>query len=84
MMGRYYNETNLKRAQELAAIARARGGRRPRQLAIAWILARPAVSSVILGVRTLEQLKDNLAAATLKLAPDIIAQLEGVFPKGED
>src|SRR6202012_4987547 len=38
------------------------------QVAVAWVLARPAVSSVILGARTLPQLEDNLAAATLTLS----------------
>ena len=37
------------------------------QVAIAWLLARPAVTSVILGARTLAQLDDNLAAADLTL-----------------
>jgi aryl-alcohol dehydrogenase-like predicted oxidoreductase len=37
------------------------------QVAIAWLLARPAVTSVILGARTLTQLDDNLAAADLSL-----------------
>ena len=32
------------------------------QVALAWLLARPAVTSVILGARTLEQLDDNLGA----------------------
>ena len=40
------------------------------QVAIAWVLARPAVSSVILGARTLDQLNDNLAAAILPLSDD--------------
>ena len=34
------------------------------QVAIAWPMARPAVSSVILGARSLEQFTDNLAAAS--------------------
>jgi len=40
------------------------------QVAIAWVLGRPAVSSVILGARTLEQLEDNLAAADLRLSDE--------------
>jgi aryl-alcohol dehydrogenase-like predicted oxidoreductase len=39
------------------------------QIAIAWVLARPAVSSVILGARSLEQFTGNLAAAGLQLSP---------------
>jgi aryl-alcohol dehydrogenase-like predicted oxidoreductase len=40
------------------------------QVAIAWVLARPAVSSVILGARTLEQLTGNLAAADVRLSEE--------------
>jgi len=40
------------------------------QVAIAWLMARPAVSSVILGARSTGQLTDNMAAAELTLAPE--------------
>src|ERR1017187_4780798 len=40
------------------------------QVAIAWVLARPAVSSVILGARTLAQLDGNLIAGDLELSED--------------
>jgi aryl-alcohol dehydrogenase-like predicted oxidoreductase len=39
------------------------------QVALAWLGARPAVTSVILGVRSLTQLADNLAATELELTP---------------
>ena len=37
------------------------------QVALAWLLAQPTVSSVIIGVRTLAQLEDNLKASDLAL-----------------
>jgi aryl-alcohol dehydrogenase (NADP+) len=37
---------------------------------VAWLIARPAVSSVILGARSTDQLADNMAAAGLKLTPE--------------
>jgi len=40
------------------------------QVAIAWLAARPAVSSVILGARRLDQLTGNLAAAELILTAE--------------
>jgi aryl-alcohol dehydrogenase-like predicted oxidoreductase len=46
------------------------------QVALAWLLDRPGVSSVILGARTLEQLEDNLGAASLRLSSDEIAGLD--------
>lgn len=45
------------------------------QVALAWVAQRPAVTSVILGARTREQLADNLAAASLELTQDEIAAL---------
>ena len=40
------------------------------QVALAWLVDRPSITSVILGARTLEQLDDNLAAADLHLTAD--------------
>ena len=40
------------------------------QVAIAWLMARPAVSSVILGARSMGQLTDNMAAAELTLTAE--------------
>jgi aryl-alcohol dehydrogenase-like predicted oxidoreductase len=48
------------------------------QVALAWVLARPGVTSTIVGARTEEQLADNLAAATLDLTADEHARLEAV------
>jgi aryl-alcohol dehydrogenase-like predicted oxidoreductase len=44
-------------------------GRSMAQVALAWLADRPAVTSVILGARTVEQLDDNLGSADLHLAP---------------
>jgi aryl-alcohol dehydrogenase-like predicted oxidoreductase len=48
------------------------------QVALAWLLARPGITSVIVGARTDEQLADNLAAADLELSPEEHARLEEV------
>jgi aryl-alcohol dehydrogenase-like predicted oxidoreductase len=48
------------------------------QVALAWLLGRPAVTSVIIGSRTDAQLADNLAAADLVLAEDERARLDAV------
>lgn len=45
------------------------------QVALAWVADRPAVTSVILGARTREQLADNLSAADLKLTAEHAQQL---------
>jgi aryl-alcohol dehydrogenase-like predicted oxidoreductase len=46
------------------------------QVALAWLVDRPTVTSVILGARTLEQLDDNLGAAELHLTPDEVSRLD--------
>jgi aryl-alcohol dehydrogenase-like predicted oxidoreductase len=48
------------------------------QVSLAWTLGRPAVTSVIIGARTDEQLSDNLAAADLILTDDERARLDAV------
>ena len=48
------------------------------QVALAWLLTRPTVTSVIVGARTDEQLADNLGAAELGLSPDELGRLETV------
>jgi len=46
------------------------------QIALNWLLQRPTVSSVILGARNEEQLRQNLGAAGWKLTPEQIATLD--------
>lgn len=48
------------------------------QVALAWVTAQPMVDSTILGVRTLEQLEDNLGAVELSLTIDDLRRLDAV------
>jgi aryl-alcohol dehydrogenase-like predicted oxidoreductase len=50
----------------------------PAQLALAWVLGRPAISTVIVGARTSEQLADNLGAADLVLSEEETRRLDEV------
>ena len=59
--------------EAVQTIAEARGVGMA-QVALAWLLDRPGVSSVILGARTVEQLQENLAAAGLRLDDDEYAR----------
>jgi aryl-alcohol dehydrogenase-like predicted oxidoreductase len=52
------------------------------QVALAWLVARPAVTSVILGARTTDQLRDNLAAADLTLDAAEAERLDEVSDPG--
>ncbi|MBC6980244.1 aldo/keto reductase [Caulobacter sp. 17J80-11] len=48
------------------------------RVALAWALSRPFVTSVIIGVKTVEQLDDNLAAADLTLSAEELSRLDEV------
>ena len=61
----------------LNAVAKARGVPSA-QIALAWVAAQPAVTSVLLGARTREQLADNLAATSLTLTASELATLDAV------
>jgi aryl-alcohol dehydrogenase-like predicted oxidoreductase len=61
----------------MAPIARAHDCS-PARLALAWLLTKPVVTSVIIGAKRLDQLQDNLAAVDLHLTADEIKQLDEV------
>ncbi len=63
--------------ETLVAIAEERGVSAA-QVALAWLIGRKAVTSVIIGGRTEAQFKDNLAAADLKLTEDERKRLDAV------
>jgi aryl-alcohol dehydrogenase-like predicted oxidoreductase len=48
------------------------------RVALAWILAKPFVTTVIIGAKRMDQLEDNIAAADLTLTPDEITALDKV------
>jgi len=48
------------------------------QIALAWLLAKPWVSTVIIGARSMEQLEDNIAAASVTLDADDMRTLDDV------
>jgi aryl-alcohol dehydrogenase-like predicted oxidoreductase len=59
----------------LDAVAKETGRSVP-QVALNWLLQRPTISSVIIGARNEEQLKQNLAAADFKLTAGQVAKLD--------
>jgi len=54
----------------------AETGKSVPQLALNWLLRKPTISSVIIGARNEQQLRDNLAAATFVLTPEQVARLD--------
>ena len=60
--------------EALDAMAKEKGASIP-QLALAWLLAQPAVSSVIIGANKMAQLEDNLKAADVQLTAAEVERL---------
>jgi aryl-alcohol dehydrogenase-like predicted oxidoreductase len=48
------------------------------QIALAWLLHQPVVSTVIIGAKKQEQLNDNLKSTEIKFSGDELAQLDAV------
>ena len=72
---RFDNPRNWRILGALKTVATALDAT-PAQVALAWLLHRPTVSSVIFGARTVEQLDDNLAAAALAIPAEQLKQLD--------
>ena len=70
-------ERTWKILDVMAPIAKAHGCS-PARISLAWLLAKPVVTSVIIGAKRLDQLKDNLAAVELALGPDELRKLDEV------
>lgn len=66
--------------EELVAIAESRKVAAA-QVALAWLLAKPGVTTLVIGARTEDQLKANLGAADLILAPEELERLDKVSRK---
>src|SRR5436309_2258221 len=55
-------------------------GEQPADVAIAWLLAQPAVTAPIIGPRTLEQLDGSLGSLEITLDDDVLERLDKIFP----
>jgi aryl-alcohol dehydrogenase-like predicted oxidoreductase len=73
-----HDENKLYDTIELLVEIGAAHGVSAAQVALAYLLAKPAVTSLIVGARTEEQLADNLASAELTLSADEISRLDDV------
>ncbi len=69
---------NLSRVRALKAVADDLGVTRS-QLALAWVLRQPGVSSVITGATSPSQVADNVKAADLTLNPDVLARIDQIM-----
>ena len=54
----------------------------PARIALSWVLGRPAVSSVIIAARKVEQLEDNICAVDLRLSDEDVHILDAASDPG--
>jgi len=55
-------------------------GEKPADVALAWLLHNPVVTAPIVGPRTLEQLDGSLRTLKIKLSPESLKKLDGIWP----
>jgi aryl-alcohol dehydrogenase (NADP+) len=73
--GRYWNDDAFETVDLLRPLA-ADAGMSLVQLAVAWVLANPAVTAPIIGASRPEQLQDSIKAVDSTLSPDLLARLD--------
>jgi aryl-alcohol dehydrogenase-like predicted oxidoreductase len=85
LRGGIYGERVTPRGVEVgnrfAALARA-AGYEPAQAALLWVRDQPGITAPIVGPRTMEQLKQQLAALDLRLPDDLRARCDELVPPG--
>ncbi len=75
------NQRKLEAAEALALLAEDAGIPLV-HLALAFVLAHPAVTSPIIGPRTMEQLESQLGAVDVVLSPDVLDRIDEIVPPG--
>jgi len=78
-MGAFLEDAELARIDELRPLADELGISMA-QLALAWCLRQPGVSSVIVGVTRASQLEDNAKASGMRLPPEIRERIDAIYP----
>lgn len=73
------NDRNFDLVERLSAFAEARG-HTILELAISWLLAQPAVSSIITGATSVEQVHENIGAASWRFTPEELAEIDQIAP----
>jgi aryl-alcohol dehydrogenase-like predicted oxidoreductase len=75
------NQVKLEAVEKLALLAED-AGISMIDMALGFVLAHPAVTSPIIGPRTMEQLESQLGAADNKLADDVLDRIDEIVPPG--
>jgi aryl-alcohol dehydrogenase-like predicted oxidoreductase len=78
---RHYTEAALQVLDVVTALSEEKGCT-PYQIALAWCMQQPGITSPIIGPRTLEQLEDSLKVLEVELTAEDLARLDAVAPPG--
>ncbi|MDB4897430.1 MAG: putative potassium channel beta subunit [Firmicutes bacterium] len=78
VQGMVSNEQLLTRVQNLKPVAE-RNGLSTAQLALAWVLQRPEVTSALIGATRPEQIEENVKAAGVKLSPEDLKEIDTIL-----
>ncbi len=77
----WYQEDHITRVRQLKPVAEALGiGRN--ELALAWIMNHPGISSVTTGATNRPQLESNLKALDVTFPPEALVKIDGIFSYG--
>lgn len=79
---RWLNPPTVRALNELAEIAHSKNAKLS-QLALAWILSHPEITSCITGATSVEQIEENVAAAEVKLTGDDLRNIDGILKERE-
>lgn len=75
-------QRNIQAVNEIKAIAEGVGKSLP-QLALNWVMSHPAVSTALVGARTVAEVEDNMHALNWTLTEDVKREIDRVFAKYE-
>lgn len=78
LVGQLSDRELLERVQRIATLA-AEHGLTPSQLALAWVLRRPEVTSALIGATRPEQIAENVKASGVTLSPEVLHRIDEIL-----
>ncbi len=78
-MGPWFSEDGLEKVRRLKEIA-SEAGMTLTEMALAWCLHQPQVSSAIIGATRIEHVEENARAGDIELPEDVLASIDAIAP----
>ena len=79
MLRKFFDERGLRILKALETVSKETGAKQA-SIALAWLLANPAVTAPIIGPRTLEQFESALRSLEVVLDESVLKRLDEIFP----